>query len=199
MTNERAKQDALDEYHRVVALHDEWYANGWPTDNEELETELGRQIRFDDFRNRSAAVRAAFDESLVEVIADASAAGIPQWMFTEFRGWLSHNDVRRLLERARKPYDVHPEDEWPQTATLKAVKADSARIALRDPVAALMLEKSARALLRRWAKEVPREPGEEAVRWVASRWRAEHVKKWKEARRKLLKDIDALGRTEVRR
>lgn len=194
MNEYSTKQEALDEYLRVVSLHDEWYADRWPTDNKDLEAELGRRIRFDEFRNGTAAIRAAFEESLVEAIADASAAGVPQWQFTEFRGWLSHNDVRRLLERARKPYGSRPEEAWPQSATLSAVKVDSRRLAEDDPEAALMLEKAARALLRRWAREIPREPGEETLRWVASRWHREHINRWKAARRKLLQDIDALGR-----
>ncbi|KRA29980.1 MULTISPECIES: hypothetical protein [unclassified Nocardioides] len=197
MDNDKTRQSALDEYHRIVALFGEWYDRDTRLERTALEAELGRTIDVAAHHNEATATRVVFDEVLVEVIAEAFAAGIPRWMIVEFRGWVSHNDLRDLMGRARRPYRLDLEREWVQYRTLVSVQQDARRLATTDPAAADRLLRAARTLLKRWVREVPKTPPTEYLKQFASGFHADHRREWVDARRRLAEQVDQLGQTEV--
>lgn len=195
MDEQQGMQEAFDEYQQLVALFGEWYAGGG-VEQSVLEAEFGRPIDLAAHRNNvTAATRAAFDDALVEAIAKAFAAGIRRWQVVEFRGWLSHNDIRELMARARRPYGLYLERQWPQYRTLEAVQVDVLRLMETDRPAADRLVRASRTLLKRWVREIPAKPTEKYLSQFAAEFHDDHIREWKEARRRLVEEIDKLGRT----
>jgi hypothetical protein len=138
-------------------------------------------------------VQDAFDEAIVDVIAEALVAGVSQVALVPSRGWLSHSDVRDYIDRARLPVTNGYPPAWVQSNVLGAVRTDVATLALSDPDDALKLARAARTFPRRWLDQIPENPPEDRLQRVVTMWRSEHIDRWQMAREQLRKDIEDLG------
>ena len=105
------KAEALAEYIRLVAILDDELAFEKP---EAVESLLGHPVGpMAANQNAYAAARAALHADLVEAVAAARVAGVPWQTLTDCRGWLSHNDLGRIIERTKKPSMHDVGLNWP--------------------------------------------------------------------------------------
>ena len=191
MKDENRAREAMHEYSRLVAiLNDERWRD---EDPKFLEQRIGRPIVGRKAFNEYVAVQDAFDEAIVDVIAEALDAGVTQVALVASRGWLSHNDIRAYIDKARRPAESGYPPVWLQTKVLHAVRTDVATLALKEPDEALKLARAARTFLRRWVDQIPAQPSEDQLARVATMWRSEHVARWEKAREQLRSDVERLG------
>jgi hypothetical protein len=187
-----SKSEALEEYVRLVGILDDELVFEKPGAVEAL---LGHPVGpLAAHQNAYAAARAALDTELVEAVAAARAAGVPWQTLTDRRGWLSHNDLHGILERAKKPSVDNVGLNWPQRVALRTVTRDIQMLLDSDPAEAQRLARSARTFLRRWFYQVPGTPPAETLKEIASMYRPDLLGAWKVARVQLKKDINELSK-----
>lgn len=165
MKHERKAREAMLEYGRLMAiLNDEDWNKADP---KLLEEEIGRPIVGRKASNGYVAARDAFDEAIVDAIAEALVAGVTQVALVESRGWLSHNDIRAYIDKARQPAESGYPPVWLQTSVLHAVRTEVATLAINEPDEAVKLARVARTFLRRWIEQIPAQPSEDQLGRVA--------------------------------
>lgn len=189
---------ALAEYERLVdvapiVLMDE------PDWEDRLTRELGKPIELSDSDrgNRWAAAYRLYEQAIVDVIAEALAAGVSQETLRDYRGMLSRNDVAGYISRARRPFvNEGHETRWPQYGALRATEADIAKLAKSDPAAAARLHRSAKTFFRRWVREIPDRPSEAQLNGIATMWRQEYMDAWSAARKRMVERVETLALPE---
>ena len=190
MKDDRKAREAMHEYVRLVTiLNDEHWTDADPR---LLEEEIGRPILSRTEANRHRAASDAFDEAIVDVVADALEAGVSRQWLLDNRGWLSLNDVRGYIGNALEPKAYNYQPAWLQGTVLAAVRTDVARVAATDPDEAARLLRAARTFLRLWVQQVPKEPSDKQLRAVAPRWQSQHARLWEDARTKLITEVKGL-------
>jgi hypothetical protein len=191
MKHERKAREAMHEYVRLAAiLNDEHWTDAAL---HLLEEQIGRPILSGDGVNRHRAARDAFDQAIVDVVADALEAGVSRQWLLDHRGWLSLNDVREYIGHALEPQAYNYRPAWLQRTVLEAVRTDVATVAGTAPDEAARLLRASKGFLRRWVQQIPSEPSEQDLAVVAARWRSVHVELWQRARSELLKEVEELS------
>lgn len=183
-----AADAALDEYARLVAVLEN---RSWRTPDIVSEA-TGRPVHIgpQDYGNSHQAAHRVMDEAMTDAIAECLSTGVTRADLTNNRGWLSHNDINRLVLRAAKPTTTDIRTGWPQAQALRGVQKTLSGLRHdHRTVEADRLARSARTFLRQWATTIPTTPPPEKTVQVAAVFRRDHVNAWRQARSELLAEI----------